>query len=86
MLWWHWMAAALLGLLEVLAPGHIFLGFAAGSGLVALLLMGGPLAAWLSSSLAMAVLVWAVLSLLCWLALRLALGRRAKTWERDIND
>ena len=91
MLWWHWISAALvLGILEVLAPGHIFLGFAAGAAVVGLLLLlGGPLAAWLASSFAVTVLVFAAFSLLFWIVLQRVLGARrgqVKVWDRDIND
>ena len=36
-IWWIWLAAALvLAILEVLAPGFIFLGFAIGAAFMAL--------------------------------------------------
>ncbi|SFC63442.1 NfeD family protein [Tropicimonas isoalkanivorans] len=88
--WWVWMVAGLLlAILEVLAPGWIFLGFAIGAGVTSLfLLVGGPLAAWLASSLPALLVFSAVLSLLAWLALRRLLGSRAgsvKTYDEDIN-
>jgi len=84
--WWVWVVAGfLLGGLEVLVPGYIFLGFATGAVLTGVLLAlgvlsGGP--AWL-------LLVFAILSLGAWLALRRTMGVRqgqAKVWDRDIND
>ncbi len=90
-LWWVWAVAGLvLGVLEALAPGYVFLGFALGAGLVAaILLFGGPLASWLAGSLPLTLVVFAVLSLLAWVALRRILGVRkgqVKVWDRDINE
>ncbi|MBF9032855.1 hypothetical protein HKCCE2091_01275 [Rhodobacterales bacterium HKCCE2091] len=89
--WWLWAVAALaLAVGEVILPGYVLLGFAIGAGLVALLLLvGGPLAAWLAGSVPLLLLVFAVLSLIAWLALRRALGVRegqVKVIDRDIND
>ena len=89
--WWVWMAAALvLGILETLAPGFIMLGFAIGAAVVALVfLVGGPLAAWLGGSLALTLLVFALLSLAAWLVLRQVVGVRkgqTRIWDRDINE
>ena len=84
--WWVWVVGGfLIGVLEVVVPGYIFLGFATGAVLTGVLLLlgvvtGGP--AWL-------VLVFAVLSLLARLALRRTMGIRrgqVKLWDRDIND
>ena len=84
-LWWVWLAAALvLGILEVLAPGFIFLGFAIGAALVGLLLLS-PLTPGLAALLA----IFAVLSLIAWLLLRRffrAPGGRARMIDTDIND
>ncbi|WGW04062.1 hypothetical protein QF118_00560 [Tropicibacter oceani] len=90
-LWWVWMAAALaLGILEMLVPAFLFLGFALGAGLTGLtLLFGGGLALWLGASLPRLLVYFAVLSLIGWLALRKAVGVRhgqVKIWDRDIND
>lgn len=84
--WWVWIVAGfLLGGLEVLAPGYIFLGFAIGAVLTGVLVgfgvMGGGWPALL--------LAFAVLSLLAWFGLRRTMGVRAgqvKLWDRDIND
>jgi membrane protein implicated in regulation of membrane protease activity len=84
--WWVWIVAGFaLGVLEVLAPGYIFLGFAIGAVLTGVLvgtgLMGGSLPALL--------LVFAVASVAAWLALRRTMGVRegqVKLWDKDIND
>ncbi|MEO0829417.1 MAG: hypothetical protein AAFY03_03050 [Pseudomonadota bacterium] len=89
--WWTWMAAAfVLAILEMLAPGWILLGFAIGAGGTGLiLLIGGPMAAWLAGSLPMLFAFFAVLSLIAWFVLRRAFGNSAgsvKTFEHDINE
>ncbi|MCP4209378.1 MAG: hypothetical protein GY767_20365 [Shimia sp.] len=84
--WWVWLAAALvLAILEVLAPGFIFLGFAIGAALVGVALLG-PLKL---LSVPMLLLVFAALSLIAWLVLRkvFALPKgQVKTFNHDIND
>ena len=84
-LWWVWMSAALaLATLEVMVPGFIFLGFAIGALAVGVILLVTPLA-----SLPWILLLFAVLSLLAYLALRQAFrlpGERPKVWDRDINE
>ena len=85
--WWVWLAFALtLGIMELLLPGFIFLGFSIGALAVTLLLLlnGG-----LVSGVPPILLVFAVLSLAAWLALRRIFGTRkgqVKTFDRDIND
>lgn len=85
-LWWVWMAAALvLGLVEILVPGFIFLGFAIGAAIVGIVvLLGGSLL-----SAPFILLLFAVFSLMAWYALRqifaLPTGQ-VKTFENDIND
>ncbi|NEX47999.1 NfeD family protein [Pseudotabrizicola algicola] len=84
--WWVWIVAGFaLGVLEVLAPGYIFVGFAIGAVVVGaglgLGLLGG--------SLPFLLLVFAVASLVAWLVLRRVLGVRkgqVRLWDRDIND
>jgi regulator of protease activity HflC (stomatin/prohibitin superfamily) len=75
---------------EVLLPSFVLLGFAIGAGAVALLLLvGGPLAVWLGGSLPVLFLVFAVVSLIAWLALRKWLGvydTQVKTFDHDINN
>ena len=83
--WWVWVVAGCaLGVLEVLVPGFIFLGFAIGAvltgGLVGIGVLGGSVA-WL-------VLVFAVLSLVAFLVLRKVVGVtkvQTKVWDKDIN-
>ena len=85
-LWWVWMAAALvLAILEVLAPGFVFLGFAIGAFAVSLILLLPGLVV----SLPVLLLIFAGLSLLAWLAMRryFALPKgQVKTFADDIND
>lgn len=85
-LWWVWIAAALaLGILEVFAPGYIFLGFAFGAMAVGLLLLNTGL----GLSLPVLLLIFAVLSLVAWLAMRhffAPAGGQVKKFDRDIND
>jgi membrane protein implicated in regulation of membrane protease activity len=83
--WWAWVVLGFaLGVLEVLIPGYIFLGFAigaVGAGVVAGL--------GLTASLPLLVLIFAVASLVAWLVLRRVMGVREnqeKIWDRDIND
>ena len=89
--WWIWAVAALaLGILEMLAPAYLFLGFAVGAAAVAVvLLVGGPAAGLVAGSLPLLLLAFAVVSGAAWLALRAALGSprgEARTFERDINE
>jgi membrane protein implicated in regulation of membrane protease activity len=89
--WWIWGAAAVvLAVGEVLIPGFVLLGFAIGAAVVALiLLVGGPLAIWLGGSVPVLLLVFAVVSLVSWLALRRWVGvyrGQVKTFDHDIND
>ena len=83
--WWVWVVFGLaLGVLEVLVPGYIFLGFAVGAvvtgGLVGFSVVGG--------NVALLVLIFAVLSLVAFLVLRRMVGVtevQTKVWEDDIN-
>jgi inner membrane protein len=85
-LWWVWIVLGFaLGVLEVLAPGYICLGFAMGAALTGALVGFGLL----GSSLPATVLVFALASLGAWFATRKVLGAqagKAKIWDRDIND
>jgi membrane protein implicated in regulation of membrane protease activity len=90
-LWWVWGAAAVvLAVGEVLLPSYVLLGFAIGAAAVALImLVGGPFAVWLSGSLPVLFLIFAVMSLIAWLSLRRWLGvysGQVKTFDHDIND
>lgn len=85
-IWWVWLAAAiLLAILEIFAPGFIFLGFAIGAGIVGIAMLGplgllGP---------APIVLIFAILSLAAWLALRQFFASpkgQVTTFDNDVND
>jgi len=84
--WWIWLAAALvLGIVEMLIPGFIFLGFAIGAAVVGIALLG-PLSL---MSVPAILLIFAVISLAAWLGLRkyFALPKgQVKTFDHDIND
>lgn len=85
-IWWVWIVAGfLLGMLEVMVPGYIFLGFAIGA-VASGILVGIGVA---PASPALLVLIFAVCSLVAWLVLRRTMGVRkgqVKVWDRDIND
>jgi len=84
--WWVWMTAALImATLEVLLPAYIFLGFAIGAAFVGLLMLIGLSAAGFAATL----LIFAILSLISYVAMRKIFGLRqgqVKTWHTDIND
>ena len=89
--WWVWAVGAIvLAGLEIFVPAYLFLGFAGGAAVVALLLgVGGPLAAWMAGSMPVTLLIFALVSLVAWVLLRRALGvqrGQVKTFDRDIND
>ena len=83
--WWVWMVAGLvLGILEILAPGFIFLGFAIGAVLTGILVGIG-----IPAGVPALILIFAVVSVVAWLVLRRVVGVRegqVKVWDRDIND
>ncbi|MEN9408114.1 MAG: hypothetical protein RL216_88 [Pseudomonadota bacterium] len=85
-IWWVWVVAGfLIGGLEILAPGYIFLGFAIGAVTTGVLLGLGIL----SGGPAFLLLTFALCSLIAWFALRRTMGVRAgqvKVWDKDIND
>jgi inner membrane protein len=80
--WWAWVILGFaLGVLEVLVPGFIFLGFAVVTGI----LVGFGV----SASIPALILIFAVVSVIAWLVLRRVVGVRegqVKVWDRDIND
>ncbi|MBK1637223.1 NfeD family protein [Rhodovulum adriaticum] len=84
-IWWVWMAAGVaLAILELLAPGYVFVGFAAGAFMVGAAIWMG-----LSLSLPWLLLIAGAIALVVWLALRAVLGVRkgqVKIWDRDINE
>lgn len=83
---WIWvLAGVILAGAEMLIPGFIFLGFAIGAVIVGALIWIGVL----GTSVAVTSVVFAVLSIIAWLALRKVMGvRRGQTkhWDRDINE
>ncbi|SHF01147.1 hypothetical protein SAMN05444339_1039 [Loktanella atrilutea] len=83
--WWVWLSAALaLATLEVIVPGYIFLGFAVGAAVLALILLIVPI-----GSLPLILVIFAVLSLAAYLAMRRVFGlpgEKPKVWDRDINE
>jgi inner membrane protein len=83
--WWAWVILGFaLGVLEILVPGFIFLGFAIGAVVTgALVGIGVP------ASVPALVLIFAVVSVVAWFVLRRVVGVRegqVKVWDRDIND
>lgn len=84
-LWWAWLVlAVILAALEVLLPVFVFLGFAAGATVT-----GIALALGLGTGAGWTLMIFAVLSALAYLGLRMALGRdggRARIVRGDIND
>jgi membrane protein implicated in regulation of membrane protease activity len=89
--YWVWFAAAIvLGILEVLAPGYILLGFALAAGVMGVgLWMGGGVGAFLATSLPVTLVIFAVISIILWLVMRKVFGSRTgsvKVWDTDINE
>ncbi|MDE3080336.1 MAG: hypothetical protein KGI94_09935 [Paracoccaceae bacterium] len=89
--WWIWViAGCALGILEILAPAFVFLGFAIGAVLTGLIeWLGIPPADWMAGSRPRHLLVFAVLSLVAWVVLRAVFGLKrgqVKVWNHDIND
>jgi len=83
--WWVWVVCGFaLGIVEILVPGFIFVGFAIGA-----VLTGALIGLGLEAGLPVLLLVFAVLSLVAWLLTRRFVGRwrgQVKIWDRDIND
>lgn len=84
--WWAWVVAGLaLGVVELLAPAYIFLGFALGAVATGGLIWLGLLVGTFPASFA----AFAVLSLIAWLGLRMTLGKRSgdvRIVTKDINE
>lgn len=84
-LWWMWICIALaVGLIELLAPGFIFLGFALGALVMAAVVYVVP-----GLSVPLMLALFAILSLIAWIALRQVFKRQssgARIVTRDIND
>lgn len=83
---WIWLIiAAVLALLELLAPGYVFLGVAVSCAVVGLALLAGLT----SPGLPLLLILIAILSGVVWLILRRVMGVRkgqVRIWDRDIND
>lgn len=84
-LWWMWICIALVvGLIELLAPGFIFLGFALGALVMAAVVFVAP-----GMSVPLMLALFAILSLISWILLRQIFKRQssgARIVTRDIND
>jgi len=85
MVWWIWVAFGIgLGILEVIVPGYIFLGFAIGAVMTGVLIGLG-----LTASVSVLILTFGLISLASWFVLRQLFGVRrgqVKIWDRDINE
>jgi membrane protein implicated in regulation of membrane protease activity len=85
-IWWVWLSVALaLALVEIVLPGFIFLGFAIGAAALAVIVavIGMPFGA------PVAVALFAGLSLIAWIALRVIFRNQrsgARIIRHDIND
>lgn len=84
--WWIWVVAGLLiGVLELLVAGYVFLGFAIGGVLTGLFVYLGLLPSAAPASFAL----FAILSLLAWFVMRRLLGSQAgevTIITHDINE
>lgn len=84
--WWVWMSLALaLATAEVLIPAWIALGFAIGALVMGVLLLLGLT----GLSLPVMLVMFALLSLAAYLAMRRYFGLKTgqvKRWDRDINE
>lgn len=88
--WWVWVAAGLaLAIFEVVVPGYIFVGFALGAIATGVMIgLGLPGSGWMMAQPLNTLLVFALLSLACWLILRRVLRRRGQSRriDHDINE
>ncbi|MEM9585528.1 MAG: hypothetical protein AAGA08_20670 [Pseudomonadota bacterium] len=89
--YWVWFAAAIvLGILEIVAPGYILLGFAIAAGLMGFIfLFDSGISAYLADSLPVTLVVFGLAALAVWVLMRKLFGARGgsvKVWEEDIND
>ncbi len=84
-LWWVWICVALaLGVVELLVPSFIFLGFAIGGLAMAVLVFVLP-----ATNVPALLAMFAILSLIAWVALRLVFRRgsgNSRIVTRDINE
>ncbi|MEM6638242.1 MAG: hypothetical protein AAF667_20430 [Pseudomonadota bacterium] len=83
--WWVWVAGALvLAILEIVIPAFLFLGFSIGAAVTGLLMFLDVF----NGSLPFVLVVFAVVSLVSWIGLRVAFGTRShevRTFKDDIN-
>ena len=83
--WWFWICFGLvLGILEILLPGFILLGFGLGAVMTGLIILSG-----IVMSLPQILLVFAVFSLGAWLLLKKFFRTEhgsTKTFDHDINE
>ncbi|MFN3208887.1 MAG: NfeD family protein [Roseovarius sp.] len=83
-LWWIWLCAALaLAILELLAPGYIFLGIAIGAGAMSAVVATAP-----GFAPATLLAVFAAISLVAWLILRRVFRSpddQTRYFNEDIN-
>ncbi|SMH46417.1 NfeD family protein [Maritimibacter sp. HL-12] len=84
-IWWVWVAAGIgLAILELFAPGFIFVGFAIGAVVVGILVAFGVVL-----TLPWALFTFAAISVITWVVLRQTFGVRKgqrKVFRRDINE
>lgn len=83
--WWFWIGFGLvLGILEILLPGFILLGFGLGAVMTGLIILSGIVMA-----LPQILLAFAVFSLGAWLLLKKLFRTEhgsTKTFDHDINE
>ncbi|MCX7565238.1 hypothetical protein OS189_02620 [Sulfitobacter sp. F26169L] len=83
--WWTWISVALVfGLLELIIPASIFLGFALGA-----LIMAGLVVFTSITNTALLLAIFAALSLVSWIILKLVFKNQssgARIVKRDINE
>ncbi|WP_457650898.1 NfeD family protein [Profundibacter sp.] len=87
--WWLWMAGGLiLGIMEVLAPTFILLGFAIGAFVTGGFLYFGGGVAFFSATLPYTLVFFAVVSVVSWLVMRMVFGvnrEKVKTYSKDVD-
>lgn len=83
-IWWVWILIAIgFGILELLAPSQIFLGFGIGAFAVGILTVVG-----IAMPAMAAVVAFAILSIASWYGLRQIWGNakgQRSLWDQDIN-
>ncbi len=89
--WTSWLVFGfVLGILELLAPGFVFLGFGIGAAGVALVLsLAGPSSFSDPSGIGYLFVIWSITSFLSWLALRRLRGAQptsSRVVANDINE